>query len=200
VDEAEQLIRQFIVKLKEHGSQEIHVKRGFIQLFSTIQHEILQSCIHPQELFASRNMIEELNEIREAEGMVQWIQYQVIIPYVQKLDGRMDMVMKQLVDQVSEYIDKHYMEDTSLEQCAEMVDTNPYLLSKAFKKVLNLNYIDYLTNVRITKAKELLRNTDLKISEISEMVGYRFSYFNRIFKKHVGITASEYRKKEQAKK
>ncbi|WP_168119861.1 AraC family transcriptional regulator [Paenibacillus sp. HB172176] len=194
IEEAEQGIRHFIDELKEKDVQEIHIQTGVVQLFSMIQHEIFQSGIHPSELFKSRNMVEELSEIREVEWIVTWIRDEVVTPYVRILESRMDIESKQLVEKVMDYIDLHYMKDTSLEQCAELVNANPYMLSKAFKKVLNINYIEYLTNVRITKAKELLWNTDMKISEISEKVGYRESYFNRIFKKQVGVTASHYRK------
>lgn len=87
VNEAEQLIRQFINELKEKGIQEINIQPGIIQLYSTIQHEILHSGIHPNKLFEGRNMFEELSQIRELEWMVKWIIEKVISPYVQLLEG-----------------------------------------------------------------------------------------------------------------
>ncbi|MDL4842308.1 AraC family transcriptional regulator [Aquibacillus rhizosphaerae] len=196
--ESEQLIRQFINELKETDIHEINIQPGIIQLFSMIQHEIIHSGIHPNELFEGKNMIEELSDIRELEWIVKWMVEKVVTPYVELLEGRMDVEMKRLVEHVVAYIDQHYMLDTSLEECAEMVNTNPYTLSKSFKKVLNINFIDYLTNVRIDKAKELLLNTNMKIADISESVGYRHSYFNRIFKKQVGVPPSQYRKMESS--
>lgn len=198
VSEAEQLIRQFIHELKDKDVHEIHIQTGVIQLFSMIQHEIFHSGIHPNELFNGKNMFEELSEIRELEWMVKWIIESVISPYVRLLEGRMDLEMKCHIEHIMEFIDQHYMEDISLEECADIVGTNPYTLSKAFKKVLNINFIDYLTTVRINKAKELLLTTHMKISEISESVGYRHSYFNRIFKKQVGVPPSQFRKMESS--
>ena len=56
-----------------------------------------------------------------------------------------------------------------------------------------MNFIDYVTQHRMTKAKELLRESDMKINEIAESVGYQPSYFIRIFKKTEGMTPGQYR-------
>nr|WP_249435725.1 helix-turn-helix transcriptional regulator [Paenibacillus sp. Marseille-Q4541] len=69
----------------------------------------------------------------------------------------------------------------------------PYALSKAFKQVAGINFIDYVTFRRMDMAKRLLRETDLKINEIADQVGYQHSYFNRIFKKQEGLTPGQYR-------
>ncbi|WP_165444922.1 AraC family transcriptional regulator [Gracilibacillus phocaeensis] len=194
VKETEQLIYQFIDELKQNGIQEINIQPGVIQLFSAIHHEIIHSGIHPNELFNGRNMFDELTKIRELEWMVNWIVKEVIKPYVEVLKNRMDIEMKQTIEKVVQYLEEHYMEDVSLETCAEIIGVNAYTLSKSFKKILHINFIDYLTNLRIQHAKELLLNTEMKINEVAESVGYRQSYFNRIFKKHVGLPPSQYRK------
>jgi YesN/AraC family two-component response regulator len=74
---------------------------------------------------------------------------------------------------------------------------NPVTLSKTFKQVTGKNFIDYLTELRMGKAKELLADTELKINDVAVQVGYQHSYFNRIFKKQEGITPSQYREMAQ---
>ncbi|WP_246516832.1 AraC family transcriptional regulator [Lederbergia ruris] len=199
IEETERLIRKFLNELKENGIQEINIQPGMLQLFSTIQHEILHSGIHPNELFEGRNMFDELSEIREPEWMVKWIIDEVIAPYIQLLEGQLDIEMKRYIEKVVDYIHENYREDISLESCADVVGTTPYTLSRSFKKILNINFIDYVTELRMNKAKELLINTNMKINDISECVGYRNSYFNRIFKKQVGVTPSQFRKMKAAK-
>lgn len=130
-------------------------------------------------------MYEELSQLREMEWVVKWLIVQVIEPYITFLENNMNMEMKVIVEKVVSYLEEHYMEDISLESCAEYVDITPYALSKAFKKIYGVNFIDYLTTIRMDKAKELLLYTNMKINEISESVGYRHSYFNRIFKKNM---------------
>ena len=199
MEETEQLIRKFLNELKENGIQEINIQPGMLQLFSMIQHEILHSGIHPNELFEGRNMFDELSQIREPEWMVKWIIDEVIAPYIQLLEGQLDIEMKRHIEMVVEYINEHYREEISLESCADVAGTTPYTLSKSFKKILNINFIDYVTELRMNKAKELLLNTNMKINEISECVGYRHSYFNRIFKKQVGVPPSQFRKMKATK-
>ncbi|MFB5663399.1 helix-turn-helix domain-containing protein [Alteribacillus sp. HJP-4] len=194
IAETEQLIRDFLHELTEVGKREITIHSGMLQLFGTIQHEILHSGIQPADLFQGRNMFDELTRIREPEQMVNWIVDEVISPYVEILQGRMDIEMKRLVEEVIEDIQQNFMEDISLDSCADSVGTTPHTLSKAFKKIIGINFIDYLTTIRMDKAKELLLQSTLKVNEISEAVGYRHSYFNRIFKKHVGVTPGQYRK------
>nr|WP_283246063.1 AraC family transcriptional regulator [Bacillus suaedae] len=112
----------------------------------------------------------------------------------------MNIELKRVIERVITRIHDNYMTDISLESCADEVGTNPYSLSKAFKQIVGMNFIDYLTQVRMDKAKELLLQSDMKINDISESVGYRNSYFNRIFKKQMGLPPSQFRKVNQIEK
>jgi AraC-like DNA-binding protein len=195
--EVENLIRPFLQELTEKGINEINIHQGIVQLYSSIQHEILHSGIHPHELFEGKNMYEELSQIRDTERIIKWFTDDVVGPYIQKLEGRMNIELKRVIEKVVTKIQESYADDISLESCADEVGTNPYSLSKAFKQMVGINFIDYLTQLRIEKAKELLINSDMKINDIAEGVGYRHSYFNRIFKKQIGIPPSQYRKLNQ---
>ncbi|GAF66696.1 AraC family transcriptional regulator [Alkalihalobacillus trypoxylicola] len=195
INETEKLIEMFIEEVTELGVKDINIKPGITQLYSSIQHEIIHAGIHPDEIFDGKNMFEEVALIGEPKQMIRWLTDEVITPFIETLEGRVNIEMKQIVVQVCSIIQAKYMEDISLESCAEDVHTNPYTLSKAFKKVIGVNFIEYLTTLRLDKAKELLLNTDLKINDIAEQVGYRHSYFNRIFKKHIGVPPSQFRKR-----
>jgi len=97
-----------------------------------------------------------------------------------------------------DFINKNYAQDISLEDVAKHTYMNPGYLSKLLKNYTNETYIDYLTKIRINKAKELLASTNCKVSAIGISVGYNYSqHFHKIFKKVVGITPIEYRKKAQ---
>ena len=71
---------------------------------------------------------------------------------------------------------------------------SPYYFSKLFKNKTGVNFIDYLTNIRIEKAKTLLADSDKSMKEICVTVGYSDpNYFSRIFKKVTGVTPTEYK-------
>lgn len=196
-DEVERRIRLFIRELSEKGKTEIRIQPGMMQLFAKIQEEIFHSGLHPYELFSRKNLLQELSELREPERAVGWMMERCISPYLKEMEGRKNRQQKRLVEQVPEMIHQDYMNDISLESCADRAGTNSYTLSKAFKQVTGINFIDYVTRLRIEKAKELLLETNKKIHDVSEEVGYRHSYFNRIFKKQVGIPPSRYRQIHQ---
>lgn len=95
-----------------------------------------------------------------------------------------------------EYIKEYYNKEITLNEVADTVNLNPSYFSSLFNNTLKITFSSYLMCLRIHHSKKLLRETELKIYEIAEMVGYRNSYyFNRVFKRIVGLTPMEYRKK-----
>jgi len=98
-----------------------------------------------------------------------------------------------IVRLTKEYLEAHYTEDISLEDVAAQVNVSPQYFSKLIKKNTGFNFIDWLSMMRVRRAKELFNTTNLSIKEVCFMIGYKDpNYFSRIFKKRVGITPSEY--------
>lgn len=98
-----------------------------------------------------------------------------------------------IVKTTRDYLEKHYTEDISLEDMASQVSISPQYFSKLIKKTTGFNFIDWLSMLRVKKAKELLTDSGLTVKEVCFMVGYKDpNYFSRIFKKRIGITPSEY--------
>ena len=105
------------------------------------------------------------------------------------------------IEQVLQYIKKTQLAQVTLKDAAESVHMNPSYLSQLFKQQLNKKFVDYITELRIEKAKWLLERTSLRISEVSERVGYGdLAYFSNNFKKITGSTPSEFRKSVLQKK
>lgn len=91
------------------------------------------------------------------------------------------------------YIREHYMEDVGLNETAARLDVSPIYLSHLFKKEAEITFSAYITRLRIERAKELLRQGDKKIYEISELVGYQtVQYFTKVFKRETGKTPGEF--------
>lgn len=99
-----------------------------------------------------------------------------------------------LIMKAKEYIREHQSEDLSLGQVARAVNTSTYYFCKVFKKVTKINFTDYVSRVRIEKAKNLALNPNLRISEIAFEVGFQsLTHFNRVFKKITGMSPTQYR-------
>ena len=101
----------------------------------------------------------------------------------------------QLIEGACAYIDAHYADaDMSLNAAAAHVFVSPTYLSILFKKKLGVTFIDYLINLRLEKAKSLLRDTAKRTYEIAAETGYGDpQYFSVCFKKYTGLTPTEYR-------
>ena len=101
------------------------------------------------------------------------------------------------VTRAREFIKEHQADDLSLADVARAVNTSTFYFCKLFKKATGLNFTEYLSRVRIEKAKNLLLNPNLRVSEIAYAVGFQsLTHFNRIFKKIAGQSPTEHR--EQA--
>ncbi|MEN9575062.1 MAG: hypothetical protein RL514_2917 [Verrucomicrobiota bacterium] len=99
-----------------------------------------------------------------------------------------------MITRAKQFIEEHRTEDLSLGMLAKAVNTSTFYFCKMFKKGTGINFTDYLSRVRIEKAKNLLLNPNLRISEIAYEVGFQsLTHFNRIFKKLVGQSPTEYR-------
>lgn len=95
------------------------------------------------------------------------------------------------------YMEDHYAEhDLNLEKIAQAVQVSSSYLSRAFKKKYNVNFTEYLTSIRIEHARKLLETSNRKAYEIADQIGYDDAhYFSQVFKKKVGMSPLEYRRK-----
>nr|WP_301287978.1 AraC family transcriptional regulator [Paenibacillus sp. MSJ-34] len=97
------------------------------------------------------------------------------------------------------FIDEHYSEDIHLEYLAQKYNTSAKYMSRLLKNELGIGFQEYLQQLRIGKAKELLRHSDKPIAQIWEEVGFNNrNTFIRAFKNQEGITPSDYRKNIRA--
>ncbi|MCZ8516941.1 response regulator [Paenibacillus filicis] len=101
----------------------------------------------------------------------------------------------ELVDKVAAYLEEHYAEASlTLQQLAELAGVHPNYLTQTFRKITGLSCMQYLARLRMEKAKALLHQTELKICDIAERVGYENPlYFSSYFKKWVGVNPSDYK-------
>lgn len=109
--------------------------------------------------------------------------------------------LKELIDISVNYINTNFERDISLGDIAKFVFLSPSYFTRAFKEEIKVSPINYLLKVRIERAKELLADTDQKISDIALSVGFSNQQrFNEIFKKYCSITPLQYRKQVCAPK
>lgn len=201
-EESANALQQFVQVINQHGGNEYHVRQALLQLLGNLQFMMLKLGANPSPSADGVNPFERLSRIREAEEMVRWFQSRVIEPFIQDIrqfTRDQSNQTRQTIAEVIETLEREYATDLSLESCADKHRINVFTLSKSFKQATGMTFVEYLTQLRLNKAKELLGGSTLKINEIAEQVGYQGTYFNRIFKKVEGITPSRYRELHQNK-
>ncbi|MDO4269855.1 MAG: response regulator [Eubacteriales bacterium] len=99
------------------------------------------------------------------------------------------------ITEAKRYIQQHYQQALRLEDVSSAVGFNATYFSVLFKKETGQNFMDYLTELRINKSKELLCTDTLSVQDVAEQVGYHdLKYFSRLFKKTTGVSPSDYKK------
>lgn len=105
---------------------------------------------------------------------------------------------KTVVEEIKDYVETNYSKDISLGSIAARFYINTSYLSQIFKKEMNIKFIDYITNIRLGKAKELLLETDLSVNEVAEAIGYSDTrYFREVFVRYMKETPAQFRKNSQ---
>ena len=122
--------------------------------------------------------------------------HKVLLQAIEKRDAENRKRQSGLLQQAIQFMDAHYQDETiSLDRVARQVNISPNYFSAMFSQEVGQTFIEYLTEKRIDEARRLLRQTDMRSSEIAVAVGYRDPhYFSFVFRKVAGCTPSEYRR------
>ena len=127
----------------------------------------------------------------------QHVRFQEFMLFImnQNVPNQQQKSVRQSVEQSIKYLQKHYERDWTVEQLAELAAVPRWNYSRIFKDITGQIPLNFLNNVRLEKAKQLLVTTNDRIFEISQTVGFNNEYyFNRRFKEHVGISPGQYRR------
>ncbi|MBP1993331.1 response regulator transcription factor [Paenibacillus eucommiae] len=134
---------------------------------------------------------EELEEAR------QWFE-RFLQDHIERAKQTMRETYREEIMQLLLHMKSHYKQDLSLGQAAGLINMSESYLSFLFKKEMNVSFTEYLNQLRIEKAVELLLETELPSYRIAEEVGYEnINYFGRVFKKQKGVSPQQYRNQHQ---
>jgi two-component system response regulator YesN len=139
------------------------------------------------EIFSTLDQCECISEFND-------ILSEIAIDMAHKINSYNRKTINSTLQKAIDYIRENYHESITLNDVAEHTYVSIYYLSRMFTKELGKNYVDFLNEVRIEKAKGYLRDSGYKTYEIAELVGIKDAhYFSKLFKKYTGVTPSEYK-------
>lgn len=196
---------------------EDQIKKAFLYLQKSLMekeepmgHEIMQMCKTSLNLylftmqkcnFFIRNAdsffqdcCSQMDNIGNADEIFSYLTKKIISSIRQALQDK-EMLDNKPIREAKRYMEEHYSESLTLEIVSDFVGFNPAYFSSLFKKEVGITFLEYLTELRMSRARELLRETNLNISSICEAVGYSdVKHFTKIFKKMTDLKPNEYRK------
>lgn len=180
----------------------LEVKQTVKQIFDIILNYTFQE--HGKVLVAdAENVVEAVDKTIETlnyDEMQRNIEDAIIYLLPPKAETETKS-MKSIVQLVVEWIQEHYAEEMSLSALANKYHVDSSYLSKMFSQEMGESLILYITNKRIEKAKEYMKNSEISLADVAFMVGYDdYTYFSRVFKKSTGMNPRNYRAELQGEK
>lgn len=193
LEEAERLFESMHKSLKEVKNVQVDMLTGFFaQLVGSVIKTIRLRREHALDSGKIRDLLLQSSQLRNLAEFRTFIREQ-LFPLMAQQQGQSSKHEIQ-VQTVLDYIQAHYDDDLSLQQCADLIGINPFHLSRIFKQVTGQNFVDYVIQYRINISKELLCDPANRLQDISEKLRYTsVPSFIRAFKKVTGMTPGQYR-------
>ena len=179
--------------LGEHNMDNIRLMLG--ELMTLSSRALIEAGIEIDAIMQlTRDYREHINDYNHSDELFRYT-YQI---YDRLLESAYLMIQTlehtSIIKSVRKFIDDHYSEKITMEDVADSVSMSPSYLSALFKEKMNMTVHDYLIRVRIEKSIELLGRRDLSIKQVMQQCGIESqSYYNRIFKKMIGVPPGKYR-------
>lgn len=177
----------------------IHLKMIFVDIISMIKKLCerlgLNIIDFIDESAVSGEILEVFSNNRDVERYIRELVRKIMVSA-----KSVSMDTKSLIPRIEEYIKNHFHEDISLDTIAQVNQVSSKYLSRVFKNLKGKSFSDYLAEIRMKRAKELLETTQMGIQDIAASVGYPdHQYFHRVFKRHTGVTPNDYRMQNRIK-
>jgi AraC-type DNA-binding domain-containing proteins len=194
-------LNQFLHELEEKNGQVYeNIYQGILLLLAAVLRMLYEMGYEQSDVLSTRyNLFYELGKNKTMAETSLWLKklFSDIIAFFETARNRKNKID---INVITQYITEHYHHpNIYLDELSRLFDMNASYLSRAFKRETGSNFLDFLNQTRINKAKELLVTTELSVAAVCTTVGYQSDQtFIRIFKKLEGITPGAYRSQSQA--
>lgn len=190
--EALQLLCEYMDMVK--GRKDIspaYVQMLASELWGIIAYSLYETGFSMDELFTSDQVTKEIGSLIVPDQITHWLKDKITTICSSK-QWRGKSKHRQVVDFMTNYIHEHYASELTLAELSDKVFISRNHLAIIFKNMTGETFNNYLTRVRIEKARELLMEGNMLVYEVAERVGYKnIPYFSTLFKKITGMNPTE---------
>lgn len=194
-EDAEGILREFLANVRQLRIHKPLVFEWAIDLLARLEEQLHSPSLNghgePVKRAALYQSVYDCQTLQEIESAVR----RAATHYLELRMERSTDKNAKLVHQVCQIIDKTYHEPITIQSLSGQVYLSPNYLRSIFRDKTGMTIHDYLTRIRLEKAKEMLADPSLKVQDIAQKIGYEStSYFISLFLKNQGVTPNEYRK------
>lgn len=197
-DQYESTVRKMLAEIQEKSSGTIYERKIIISgLIYEVGRKLNEKGIHIEKQVADR--MEELYSGKlmfSRRYSINWLK--AFLEEIWELTGQETQEVPEKLREILHYIQGNYHKKISLSEVAERFYFNSSTVSRMFVKYMGINYIEYINTLRLEKAREMLDDSNISISEAAVKTGFEnVSYFSKRFKKKYGISPQDYRNNKQ---
>ncbi|RKP45861.1 response regulator [Cohnella endophytica] len=180
-------VMEYVRRFENEGADLLQAQQRVLELLWIAARALLEMGVEAETpLFSFQS--QDYRQLRSETGLL-------LDRIQQSFAEHLERIEPDTIQRIKKYILEHSHEDISLEAIGKRVSLSPFYISKMFKDQLGVNYIDFLTECRIEKAKKLMADPERSLKEITFEVGYNDpNYFSKVFKKTCDASPTEYRK------
>jgi len=191
-DEAKRLVLEYISELqKQKGISPGYVQMLGSELWGIFTYSLYESGFVLDDLFARDQIVKQIGGLNVPDQLADWLTAK-ISAICGSRQWKGSSKHRRVVEFLTSYIHEHYAEELTLVELADKVFISRNHLSIIFKDITGETFNNYLTRVRIEKARELLIEGNMLVYEVAEHVGYKnIPYFSTLFKKYTGMNPKE---------
>ncbi len=194
-DTAKKSIDMLFNVLKDNVRSDIYIRNICINILAKVSVLLMDMQESFKNIFGKETLLwEKLIKFDNIFDIRKWFE-NVLIVIVDYLIKKKEGNNRKIIDRILKIIEENYSK-TSIQDIANEVYLSPNYISVIFKKEIGQSFTEYMVNFKMEKAKQMLKETSLKVYQIGTMVGYsNISYFCSAFKNFYGVSPSEYREK-----
>ena len=194
--EVKSLTSSFFQELYSYTGMNIdYVRTICLELIILAERILLESGDSKLDIGGRKDMWKKVFQLKTLKQTEEWMSNQ-LCDMAGTIDRIQNTKSKSIVERMKSAVQRRCSENITIQELAEELYFTPNYICMLFKKETGESFREYLTKVRLERAKTLLRNSTMKLYEIAGQIGYTDpDYFTRIFRKYTGVTPTEYRER-----
>ncbi|KRF06806.1 hypothetical protein ASG89_18310 [Paenibacillus sp. Soil766] len=191
---ANEVVARILEKIEERHFTQIEAQVLFYQLFVKLNGLLQRDKQTLKKMLLDVEHVQTLFRTTSFEELGHWFTSMGLEPLFHLLLAREQSHQSQMAQRIKDVVHKRFEENLTLEAIADLMNFNANYLSRVFKKEVGMSFSDYMANIKLEMAKQLLTESDMQVQQIAEILHYQSTAaFIRYFRKMEGMTPSSYR-------